>query len=311
MKTLYTLLDPCMPSQLTVHKDYGVLANRLGYEHKFFAVNEFHDGNIDVDSDPNALFIFEGALLKVSERTTKDIKQWFPNAKIVCLGSQSKSYKYGYDHFTNNPTREFEFYDGYDVDLWLDINDELVEDYRNKGITTDYWMWTTSHHLIDEFESRPKLPKTHDIICLMAHCMEYRINLKRFLEQRYKCIWGRGAGDGNYDYDHLHQIFSGARFVLITSSPSWFPNRSVTGFRDWLGPINGTVAISDDYPDAVKKYPCPIFKYDDIGAIPILMEELWNDQERYQQILQEQVIWTKENTIAIQLYNKMKEYKII
>lgn len=311
MKTIYAIVDPYMPSQLSVHKDLGVLAKRIGYEYKGYPLDQFAAGQVDTDTSPETLFIFEGADLKVSWKTTKDIKAWFPNAKLIALTGESKTYKYGYTHYTNNPTKEFEFYDGYDVDLWLDGNDEIVEDYRKKGLTVDYWMWTTSHFLIDTFIDRPRLPKTQDVICLIGHRGEYRHRLVQFMDQRYRCQWGKGAGDGNYDFEHLYQSFSGSWVVLGTSSPCWWTNRSVKGWRDWLGPINGTVLIYDDYPDAVRKYPCPFYKYEDFSSIVTLIESLKNDPHLYATILNTQIEWIKNNTIAIQLYDRLTQYKIL
>lgn len=307
---LYTLIDPTLASQLSVHKDYIELAKRLGYEHIFYTIEQFHDGRVEPDSR-SGLFIFEGALLKESYRTTKDIKTWFPNCKIVALTGESLTYKHGYAHYTNNPTREFEFYDGYDIDLWLDGNDEIVEDYRKKGLTVDYWMWTVSQFMIDLFLNRPRIEKYQDIVCLIGHKREYRQALMGFMNGRYRCQWGSGAGDGNYDFDHLFNSFSGSRFVLGTSSPCWWTNRSVKGFRDWLGPICGTVLIYDDYPDVVKKYPCPIYPYEDFQAISELMEGIWSDQEQYNKILAEQVAWAQDNTIVNQLQRRLTQYKLI
>jgi len=311
MKYIYSVVDPYQPSQLTVHRDLEYLAGMLGYGYKGYMHEQFDAGQVEPDSTPGTIFVFEGADLKVSNKTTKDVRGWFPNSKLVALTGESLTYKYGYGHYTNNPTKEFEFYDGHDIDLWLDGNDEIVTDYRAIGLTIDYWMWTTSHYLIEQFINRERIPKVQDTVCLIGHKGPYRHQLMDFMNQRYRCQWGTGADVGNYDLDHLFSSFGGSRFVLGTTSPCWWINRSVKGFRDWLGPLCGTVLIYDNYPDVVKKYPCPIYDYDNLNTIAELMESIWNDPIKYQQILNEQVAWVKENTIAKQLYNRFKQYNII
>jgi len=313
MKTLYTLIDPYPYSQLTVHEDYKVLAKRLGYEHKFYTIDQQIREEIDHDSSPDAIFMFEPALLKHPHKTTKDIRRWFPNCKIVALSSEALTYKHGYQWwYPENLTKEFEIYDGYEVDLWLDINDEIVEDYRAKGLKVDTWEMTTSHFLIDLYENRVRLPKTQDIISLMGHRNPYRNALIEFLSARYKCQFGVHPDHADFNLDHMYEQFSGSRIVLGTSSPCWWSQRSMKGFRDWIGPICGTVLIYDNYPDVLKKYPtCPIYDYDKFETIVDRINELVNNPEHYYAVLATQLSWIKENTIAIQLFNALTKYNIV
>jgi hypothetical protein len=313
MKTLYTLIDPYPYSQLTVHEDYKVLAKRIGYEHKFYTIDQQAREQIDHDSSPETIFMFEPALLKHPHKTTKDIKRWFPNCKIVALSSEALTYKHGYQWwYPENLTHEFEIYDGYEVDLWLDINDEIVEDYAKKGLKTDSWEMTTSHFLIEQYENRPRVPKTQDIISLMGHRNAYRNSLIAFLTARYKCQFGMHPDQADFNLDNMYQQFSSSRIVLGTSSPCWWSQRSMKGFRDWMGPICGTVLIYDDYPDVIKKYTtCPIYKYDNFNTIAELFDRLVSDPELYSRTLAEQLEWAKNNTIAIQLYNALTKHNII
>lgn len=312
MKTIYTMIDPYPYSQLTVHEDYKIIAKQFGYAHKFYTIAQFCEGNIDVDSSPDTIFMFECALLKISKRTTKDVKRWFPNCKIVALSSEGITYKHGYAHYENNPTREFEIYDGYDVDLWLDETSEIVEDYSKKGVTTDIWEMTTSEFLVEQFSNKPRVDKFQDMICLIGHKVGYRAKMIQFLNQRYKIQWGKGPAEGNYALDHLYNSFSGSKVVLGTTSPCWWTNRGMKGFRDWLGPICGTVLIYDDHPDVIKQFPtCPLYKYDDFDTIVDLFEVITGNADKYSGILRDQEIWIKENTIAKQLSKLLIKYNII
>lgn len=313
MSTLYSLIDPYPYSQLTVHKDYALLAEWLGYEHKFYTQEQLAAEQIEHDSDPGALFMFEPALLKLQHKTTKDIRRWFPNCKIVVLSSEAMTYKHGYQWwYPQNLTHEFEIYDGHETDLWLDINSEIVADYAAKGLTTDIWEMTTSQYLIDQFSSRARLPKTQDMICLIGHSNSYRDALKGFINQRYTCRWGMHPSQANFELNHLYQIFSESRLVLGTSSPCWFTNRSMKGFRDWLGPICGTVLIYDNYPDVLTQYPVvPTYNYDDFETIADLANTLIDDPELYKRTLDEQMAWIRQNTIAKQLYDRMLKHGII
>jgi len=312
MKTLYSLIDPYPYSSLTVHEDYKVLAKRLGYEHKFYTIGQLQEEQVDHDSSPDTLFIFECALLKLPHKTTKDIKRWFPNCKIIALGSDSLTYKSGYDwRYPQNPS-PYEIYDIHDVDLWLDINDEMVEDYAKLGLKTDWWENTTSHYMIEQYENRPRIDKTQDIISLIGHRNPYRNALVTFLESRYKCQFGMHPSAADFNLDHMYRDFSKSRIVLGTTSPCWWSNRSMKGFRDWLGPLCGTVLIYDDHPDVIRKYnTCPIYKYDDFETISELFTEITTDDELYGKLLAEQLAWIKQNTIAIQLYNALIKHGVV
>jgi hypothetical protein len=313
MKTLYTIIDPYPYSSWTVHEDYKVLAKRIGYEHKFYTMEQIQNEQVDHDSSPDTLFMFEPALLKLPHKTTKDIKRWFPNCKIVALSSEALTYKYGYGWwYPANLTREFEIYDAHDVDLWLDINDEIVEFYAQKGLKTDTWENTTSHYLIDLYSNRPRLEKNQDIISLMGHRNDYRNALINFLTARYTCQFGQHPSTADWDPEHIYNDFSRSKFVLGTTSPCWWSNRSMKGFRDWVGPICGTVLIYDNYPDVIKKYPvCPTYNYDDFNSIEDLVTKIWSDPVLYKKILDGQIEWIKENTIAIQLFKVLTKHGII
>lgn len=315
MGTLYTMIDPYPYSQLTVHEDYKVLAKRIGYEHKFYTMEQVGNEQVDHDTSNETIFMFEPALLKQagSGKTTDDIRRWFPNCKIVVLSSEAMTYKHGYQWwYPANVTREFEIYNGHDTDLWLDINSEIVADYAAKGLTTDIWEMTTSHFLIDQFENRPRLPKTQDMICLIGHTNGYRDALKNFINQRYSCRWGMHPSQANFELNHLYQIFSESRLVLGTSSPCWFSNRSMKGFRDWLGPICGTVLIYDNYPDVLAQYPdVPTYDYNDFETISQLADTLIDDPALYKRTLETQMAWIRKNTVAIQLYDRMMKHGII
>lgn len=301
MKTIYTIIDPYPYSQLTVHEDYKYLAKQLGYDHKFYTMDQIAKEQVDRDSNEGVLFIFECALLAQTGKTTKDIRRWYPNCKIVALSTDAIVHKPG-----------FEIFNPFEIDLWLDTHSEIVEYYIRRGLVADIWEMTTSHYLIEQYEHRPRLSKTQDFICLIGHMNPYRNSLKRVLDTKYQCQWGVHPSVADYNIDHVYESFSKSRIVLGSTSPSWSGIRTMKGYRDFLGPLCGTVLIYDNHPDVIKQFPiCPLYDYDNFNSIIDLFERLINDPAEYQRVLTEQLAWVKENTIAAQLHDRLFKHQIL
>lgn len=227
-----------------------------------------------------------------------------PKSKMIALGSDSINFL---------PKGEFDYIE--DVNLFLDLLDEVVENYsKEKNIISDSWMWTLSDELADiikiemEVDNLNILEKEFDYIFLADIKQEYRKNLIKYLQENNKKIY-YGGNHMNQDFSGLFKSYKKSKFTLGSTSPSWTSGRTMKGFRDWIGPLLGSLLIYDDHPDILRKYyEAPTYKYEKFESILTLTDILERNKILYQKILLDQQKWALENTIDKQLEIILKKY---
>lgn len=319
MTKIYTIIDDSLFSRCTVHKDLEKLGlNFDGYYG--WTMNQARNKEFFKDLSNDIVFFFESAVLKMCLLTTGDLRGFFPNAKLVAIGSDTIVYINGYRHIHGGPKcltdekNNAEFQSIYDVDLFLDLLDECTDNYTNKGINTHSWMWTISEYLIEELDRLDNIEnKTRDFICIAAMYTTYRKNLVNYMHRARRDILVGGAHGSSVSYTPkwINEEFGKAIINLGTTSPSWTGVRTMKGFRDFVSPFCGTPLIYDSHPDVVRKYPCvPTYDYDNFDSILELFRELYSDKDKYYKTVDEQKTWARENTIYKQ-FKKLIDNKVI
>lgn len=301
---LYCIRDTEPYSYLTVWYDYQELAALRGYE--FISFDSIHELLSLVHDESPCLFIAEAATLQRIH--LRNIKKCLPNSYVVILGSDTI-------HHGLDPSINPEVPGALEhVNLWLDLVQAVVDSYRHYGMNAALWHWTTSEWYVQEFCSiaaglpaKDKGTRSVDLIGLFRNNTDYRKKLWAGLEaEGLPC---KKSGQGiSYDPKELYDAYSSSLLTLGTTSPSWTNCRTIKGFRDWIGPLCGSMLIYDNHPQIRNEYEhlIPIFyDYDDpIGDIKFWVDSCRNvfDAVSCQTIIDIQADWVRQNTIVKQLH---------
>jgi hypothetical protein len=310
---LVHILDPQPYSLLTVHRAIADYCQPRG-QRVAYTMAQLQQRRMERDSQVSVV-VFESALLKLSRTRVSDLRQFFPGAKLVALGSDTVWYLRGGVHppyegwLLYDRAGKAEFFSPHEVDLFLDMLDEVVEAYQARGIRADSWMWTISEAMRSYMENKPLQAKSCDFISLFTQQPSSGDNYRQRLVQHLRAggVSVQVGGVG-YDLDGLAQAYGRARFTLGTTSPSWTTGiRTMKGFRDWIGPCRGSVLLYDDHPDIVRKYTAvPTHPYGDFDALIQLTRSI-----DYDAVLQAQRAWIAENTIDRQLERLFARHNIV
>lgn len=314
---IYTVTEPTIPFvYYTTGMAIPSFAKQIEAECIQYSLSDFKRINVSQQDKDEAVWIVEAVYLRLSGLTPRSLKKLTPNAKIVTLGGDCIEYL---DKCTSTPGCDqyngFEFFGQREVDLHLDLLDEVVENYTNQGIKSDYWMWTISKNFIKQVvRNKPDIEKQRDVIFCVAPQWNkgYRQKLLDHLNSE-NITWTLG-GNGHTDTNINGCLarYWACRISLGTTSPSWTRFRTMKGFRDWLAPFTNTILIYDNHPDVIKKYPVPIYDYHDFEDCSNLIKKIvsLSDQEKIE-ILEKQKDWAWTHSIENQLYHKLTEHGII
>jgi len=300
---LYVIRDTEPYSYLTVWYDYAEFAAQRGYELRSFdSIHAF----LGVVNDPDpCLFIAESATLQRTHLSR--IKQCLPNSYVVILGSDTI-------HHGLDPAKNPEVPGALEhVNLWLDLVSDVVESYRRSGLNAVLWHWTTSEYFVKELDSLTaqgynvlKGKKSVDLIGLFREDQSYRKWLWEGLRMN-GASYIKGGDGVSYEARKLHAAYSSALITLGTTSPSWTNCRTIKGFRDWIGPLCGSMLVYDNHPQIMREYGNLIpFFYDyhkPVDTLTDIVNCVKNSMsaELYSRIVSNQADWVRENTIAKQL----------
>lgn len=278
------------------------------------------------------LIVLHAAHLKIARLTTGELKQAYPRAKLVTLGSDfiyyTRRYPDRHEGLLVDP-RGYEFVRVEDVDLHLDLMNEVVEKLRVDGIPSARWYWTASAEglrLAGELcAEEPEPEKTCDVICYANPNVSapggYRPRLTRELVARGRKIqWGGTTEFVTLSPDVLRDIYRtyrSAKVSLGTSSPSWTPCRTAKGWRDWIAPALGVPLIYDDLPEAIDIQgpaglgQCPLntFAYGDWEGLEALLKQ-YDDHRLRETVVCNQRKWIKENTLEKQFARVFDYYSL-
>ena len=303
--------------RLTTSLGFSNLAGKMKWNFTLLDVN-IHMKNLeelDRDEDTN-LVTFHGAHPKIYRKTVRNIRDRFPNAFVISLGSDSIPYLYGFPSQGMMTFKDYEFNSPEDVDLHLDTLSEVIEKYSARGIKCGQWMWTASQAHLDElkqlYKPIPLAKKEIGFYSLIAVKTPYRQKLREILSsQDVKSI----IGPGHHNMDQIYRDYISSALIVGTTSGSWTPQRTMKGFRDWIAPTLGSVLVYDDHHDIRKTfgnrvwtydYNKPEQLYDLLESIIGKNESQEYNQARYDYILNLQREWIEANTIENQFQSIIK-----
>lgn len=274
---------------------------------------------IDRDSSNDVLVIVECSYLDYCRLSVKELRTYFPNGKIVVLGSDTKYYQARNTFQINHPS---------EVDLWLDLMTECAGKYKNVyGIKADTWAWTIAKSQYDYLENfketflrqNGQVEKKYDAISVLSpHTLErgYRKEMVDYLNKS-NLRFTNGGGHGQMDTNVIKIYENYLRSSVVIGSSSHDNQvevvRSIKGWRDSLAHPLDILLIYDDHPDIIKFYGgcVPLYKYDDFSSLVHLINSFKNDPERYARYVRLQKDFILQNTIEQQLFRLLNKHGII
>lgn len=302
--------------RLTTSLAFRGLAKRLGAEIQCIDIEDFGGRRIERD-ETASIVTFHAAHSKIYSFPVSEMRTYWPNAKIVALGSDSIPYLHGYTHqdARYGVWKDYEYNSPEEVDLHLDTLSEVIRAYSSRGVKTDQWLWTASESYMDYVSAfarphiSPSSQKDIDAISLIDVKTEYRRNMRDYLVGKGLKV---AIGTGEQNLDRIWNWYRRSWVVIGTTSGGWTPQRTMKGFRDWLAPVLGTVLIYDDHEDAVENYPwdTPFYEYGDFEQIATFIKALKGDPWMYSRIVNSQLEWAKENTLENQFEKLFKKHGI-
>lgn len=270
-----------------------------------------YDNNDNVD-----FVIFEIGNPQHAGWTTQELKNTFPNAKLIALCSDTCYY------LANNLGPQM---DPTGIDLHLELMPNCFQWLKDNGAPlVDRWFWTISDRLLSMantyyIKCSPVLYKIYDFIGVYhpgslsnPDCWRYKA-VKR-LEQVGK-TFTNGGGNGHEDnnWNRLFEHYCRSKFTLGTTShnrPELTTMGCVKGFRDSLGPILGSLLIYDEHPNISSMYhnTVPFYNYNDFDSIVELIKHIMSCDYLYNNLLLKQINWNIYNTIDKQLVRISLKY---
>lgn len=301
---------------LCVGKAVENLPNLIDCESTVLDVNEWiPESNPDID-----LFICEAVYLSPAFKniTIPQIKELYPNAKVVVLGSDTIYYT------TTGTNHGYQINYPQDCDLFLETMYEPQAIYYRNQVRVDHWDWSISQWTIDyleKFEPKSWNNREYDFISVLSpHTIaredSYRNRMVKSIEDAgLTFTQGGGNGMSDEDIDRLLQSYCNARVCLGTSShdnPNFFGRK---GFRDAIAPFLDSVLIYDDFEDVVKDYLVggimPMYGYGNFEELPWILEYLNNNPTHRKFYIEKQKEFFRKNTIDIQLVERLNKHGII
>lgn len=239
---------------------------------------------------PEASIFFIDENPELTKKYELAVHKKFPNAKIVMFGSDT-IYLGGEAGIP------------WKVDLYIECVEELVKNI--KAFSSKHFYWSVSQTLINKVETETKPPKENLTICLCNSCNNERQHFFENLSNQINLQYNKSL----YKINEVISLYLKSKVTLGHTMPVYpGKQRSMKGFRDWLGPICGSALIYDDYPDVIKLGIVPTYPYRDFNRAAQLIKEIIQDEQGRNSLIEKQVAWIKENTIEkqlIRIFNEM------
>lgn len=281
-------------------------------EVKMMSYDQMKARELTPDSGHDVFFFFEIGNPQHCGVTTADLRKLYPNGKLIAFCSDTIYYQMNGGRLQMEPNG---------IDLHLEVMPQSVEWLRNQGIATELWMWTLSDKLLGQalgYRLLHSYEKIYNFIGVYHPCTidnpecwrHHAINYIR--EHGYRFTNGGGNGHGDTDLGRLFTHYMQSFFTLGTTShnrPELTRLGCMKGFRDWLGPVLGSLLIYDNHPNVMNTFNqrgiVPIYEYDNLESIIHLHKELYGHHV-YSMYMARQLNWIRDNTIDKQLVNIMK-----
>lgn len=269
------------------------------------------------------IVLFEAAYMEQNRLSTRELRTAYPNAKLVCLGSDTIYFT------TTGKNGGWQFDSPLDVDLFLETMHDPEEAYRGKGVNVGHWDWTGSETFFMRCTTwkgveREYRKRFYDFICVLSpHTVNregsYRKRMFDHLEESTQYSITRGGGSGMDDsgkglsktLDHYCQ----SRVCIGTSShdnPQFFGRK---GWRDAIAPFLGCVLCYDDFPDVMADYQVgglmPLYKYGKFDELFAISDYLRKNESHRNWYLETQRQFFWDNSIEAQLLERFNEHGII
>jgi hypothetical protein len=277
-------------------------------------------GRVDRDSD-SLLYISAIGHAQHAGRTTKYIKERFPQSKIVGLASDTSYY------IENNLGYQWKFSE--DVFLHLDLMPQYLDVFKQQGITTDLWRWTISDKLLDTLLPLGRAidydRKKYTFIGVYhpdSITKGYRKHLVEYIRD-HGLSFTRGAGSGHNDnnLEDLWEYYLDSWLCLETSShndPKLNRLGTQKGFRMGASIALGTPAVADNHPNNDTCLRCrgnyvPFYDFDNLDTL-IDLGKYYTDpahREEYEEMILIQQSWLKDYTIDKQLYQLLQKHNLL
>lgn len=234
-----------------IYYSWGCAVENLGKIYNvsthIYNLKDFKTHNINND-DSELLFIIEVGHLRSYGYTGQDLRELFPNCKLIGIASDTPYFK--------NRGIEFEFNHPNDFDLLIDTTSSCATYFKDKGFNSEYLWWTASDTFIDIVQKNTKLGREKSI---GVFGLFHPGNLNNVGSYRYEMInyirrhtsFSHADGRGHEDKD-LGKVFSAVEqsWINLESSSSNDPISSLTGkgWRNTLGAGNSLLVV-DNFED--------------------------------------------------------------
>ena len=276
------------------------MSKKFNFEYipKHYQPGQWHIDDVEpTNDDILVFFIYE------TKREPVDFQrllQKCPNAKTVQISCD------GQDDFGVTG-----YYNPEYINIHLDLIEEYADRMNEKGVKSELFWWTISEKTLDVINTSPDVERNLDFICLCRICTYEREWFFNQISTTRKIIAGINCND-------MHQVVSlykRTKFTLgIThSTHSGHPKRSIKAFRDWIGPLCGSMLVYDDHPQICKYFSnfVPIYRYNEIDSLLSVTDFIRENQEQYDLIVQHQQDWIKNNFIETQLLKIFTKYNLM
>lgn len=295
------------------------LAKMLDAELVQFEQSEWGNVTFDKDLSNVDLVIFEAAYVEMWKIGTRQIRNTYPNAKLVCISSDDIYF------ILTGKNGGYQFPGVADCDLFLCQMTQSIDEYKQRGVNVDRWMWTGSKEFFQYCENLYDkaghgFEKHYDFIGVYGPWtleQGYRKEMVDAIKAAGMTFTqGGGSGHDDNNLDGVLESYCRSYFTLGTSShnnPLLNDKWCVKGWRDFIGPFMGSLLIYDNNPDIINYYcqQTPIYEFGNFDSLIKVANFLKDCPEKRDFIIEAQKKWALENTIEKQLFRLLKEHKIV
>lgn len=309
---IYSVTDYSTPFVLvTIPPAIKAVAKHFSHNYKIYSHEDFKQRKLYRDEGYDVVWVIEAEYLACNNLSVEEFRMYFPNGKIVLLGSDTFFHISRGTFQVNHPSQ---------VDLWLDLMQSCAQEY-SQYTQTDTWAWSSCGQLnnyLEEFvlKNSDIQPEIDFISVLGLHTINkegsYRKQMIDFIRDN-GWTFTRGDSDGynDPDLDKLYRSYLRSWFTLGTTSHD-NGMRSAKGFRDTVGIMLARPLLYDWHEDTFRDYPESIFyEYDNLPTLLDLAEKYLSDTNLYQKKLHRQQEWAKTHTIEQQFIRLFPKYGII
>lgn len=260
-------------------------------------------------TNEDLIFICEAGLPIHSNFPLEQAKKIWPNSRIIIWGTDTIFWRQKGLHQVNLSL----------VDLYLEEHEVIINEYRDLGITCDFFDWNISDELINYInKTNIQEEKIYDFIGVYHPYSltpdKYRGRMISFLQQNgYSFTQGGGGSHDDNDISRLLKHYRQSRICLGTSSHSTSNEcKFRKGFRDFIAPFCNIPIIYDNYYEVINTWRdiMPYYECGNFNSIIDITQNLYSNSELYNNYINKQKEYAINNSIDKQLFNLIKKYNL-